>query len=303
MYKWLLSGLLKKWLHHNNQGHWTLTEDWQISLFFVTDYHLEKLNHWQSDCPALSHGQWTGWSVIIATSWDMFLESKDIENRWVSKTEDDCVPVFTKVGKSWPPNISGDKLVAPVLSHITSIYTFTAMAITVSALSYSAVFLKRHHLPSPQILSTSSFNPPAPLAYWFSIFPFLPPHLPVLQLSPSSQTHQFSLSLWGSFKQPFLFFLSLTLLLNLVSFSSLTRSKPQPCSELLKVRKWRCNVIEWWRIESMRAGSDLVREGTEAPTGSWGISALDEGFVQDLHSMMHEETILGFMICFTYTYD
>ncbi len=28
------------------------------------------------------------------------------------------------------------------------------------------------------------------------------------------------------------------------SFSSLTRSKPQPCSKLLKVRKWRCNVIE-----------------------------------------------------------
>lgn len=53
----------------------------------------------------------------------------------------------------------------------------------------------------------------------------------------------------------------------------------------------------------MKAGSDLVREGSEAPTGSWGISALDEVFVEDLHSMMYGEIILGFKICLTYMYD
>lgn len=95
-----------------------------------------------------------------------------------------------------------ERCVPPPLSHIASIDTFSVMAITVSALSYSAIS-QPPPPPQPPNPSTSSFNlhPPALPAYRFSIFPLLPPSSP---LSPSSlhllkHFQQFSLSLWVFF--------------------------------------------------------------------------------------------------------
>lgn len=152
--------------------------------------------------------------------------------------------------------VSDDELVAsesrrPVPpSHIASIDTFSATAITVSALSYSAISQTPPPPPPPQppnpihiiLQSSSSCSPGLSIFY----FPFSPPPLPpVLQLSPSSQTLPTVQPVSLRF---FLFFFNSvfhSLTRSGQSFSSLTRSKPQPCSELLKVRKWRCNVIEW----------------------------------------------------------
>lgn len=148
--------------------------------------------------------------------------------------------------RSWVGHLC--ELRSSPLFHIAFIDTFfSVMAITVSALSYSAIS-QMPPPPQPPNPSKSSFNLhlPALPAYWFSIFPLLPPPLPVLQLSPSSLT----LSTVQPVSLRFFFFFFLNSVFHSLtwsgqSFSSLTRSKPQPCSELLKVRKWRCNVIEW----------------------------------------------------------
>lgn len=140
---------------------------------------------------------------------------------------------------------------AALLSHrltSPSMDTFSAMAITVSALSYSAI---SQTPPPPQppnpihiiLQSSSSCSPGLSIFY----FPFSPSSSSLSSSTPSIFSNTLPtvqpVSLTFLKKNSFSLFHSLTQ--SGQSFSSLTRSKPQPCSELLKVRKWRCNVIEW----------------------------------------------------------
>lgn len=138
------------------------------------------MNHWQSDCPPLSRGQWGRRSVTIASSWDVFSDQRREKSGQVSITEDDLV------WKSWLQNGSEEELVTsgrccPVPpSHIISIdTTFSAMAITVGALSYSAISQTPPppQLPNPFhiiLQSSSSCSPGLSIFY----FPFYSPPLP-----------------------------------------------------------------------------------------------------------------------------
>lgn len=146
--------------------------------------------------------------------------SEEGENGRVSITEDDLV----RLGPPWPQNVSEDELVTsgsccPVpLSQIASIDTFSAMAITVSALSYSAI---SQTPPPPQppnpihiiLQSSSSCSPGLSIFY----FPFSPPPLPCPP----------ALSIFSNIlptAQP-VSFLSFTLVLSLVRVSPLWQGR------------------------------------------------------------------------------
>lgn len=170
--------------------------------------------------------------------------SEKRENRQVSITEEESV---------CPLNVSGDELVTSGSccpgppSHIAFIDMFSAMAISVGALSYSAI---SQTPPPPQppnpihiiLQSSSSCSPGVSIFH----FPSSPPPLPC---PPALSIFSNTLPTVQPVSLRFFFFFFIFCLYSLTrsgqSFSSLTRSKPQPCSELLKVRKWRCNVIEW----------------------------------------------------------
>ncbi|KAM7424604.1 hypothetical protein PAMA_000792 [Pampus argenteus] len=94
------------------------------------------------------------------------------------------------------------------------------MAITVSALSYSTITSSPAPKSLPHHPSIFILLLPQLIDFLFSLFS--PPPFPLSSISLHHLKHTSCSS----------------------SFSSLTRSKHQPCSELLKVHKWRCNAIE-----------------------------------------------------------
>lgn len=177
MNKWAFFPLLclRKWLHHNSQGRWTPSEDWHINLFPLSQtITLKKINHWQSDWSPLPRGQRGGWSVTVASSWDVFSDQRreemDMSRYQKLKVVSEDELVASESRRPVPP------------SHIASIDTFSATAITVSALSYSAISQTPPPPPPPQppnpihiiLQSSSSCSPGLSIFY----FPFSPPPLP-----------------------------------------------------------------------------------------------------------------------------
>ncbi len=125
---------------------------------------------------------------------------------------------------------------------------------TVSDRFHRYIFSDGHHRQCPKLLRnlSNATSSPAPKSHPHhpSIFILLLPRLIDFLFSlfsPSSPLSSSSLHLLKhtSYSSACLFSLFHSRTQSGQSFSSLTRSKPQPCSELLKVRKWRCNVIEW----------------------------------------------------------
>lgn len=173
------------------------SEDWHINLFPLSQtITLKKINHWQSDWSPLPRGERGGWSVTVASSWDVFSDQRrekmDMSRYQKLKVVSEDELVTSESCRPIPP------------SHIASIDTFSATAITVSALSYSAIS-QTPPPPPPQppnpihiiLQSSSSCSPGLSIFY----FPFSPPPLPLSSSSLHLLKHfqQFSLSLWVCF--------------------------------------------------------------------------------------------------------
>lgn len=154
------------WLYHNNQGLWTLTEDWQISLFFLEQTITSK--NWIIDKVIvllfLVDNEPDEVSQLLLPE-TLCWESRDRRIGWVSDTRHAYVPLSTKVGMSWPQNISGDRLVAPVLSQCLT----------------SRPSIRFQRLPSASVPETplqffsNATSSPAPKCY---------PHHPSIHLLP-----------------------------------------------------------------------------------------------------------------------
>lgn len=153
---------------------------------------LLKINQWQSECPPLCTGQSGKWSCCLFPRHGF--RSEGTQSGQVSITESDSVWVSGKVRNPVTPREPLETWCSPLGAAFLSQCLFHQCVFSdahhCQSSSYSAISLKCHLFPRPQIPSTSSFNlhPPALPAYRFSIFPFLPLLSPVLQLSPSSQT-------------------------------------------------------------------------------------------------------------------
>lgn len=249
-FSWWTNGLffpllcLRKWLHHDSQGRWTPSEDWHINLFPLSQTITLKKNKPLTKWLISSSSRTTRWMECHCREClRRVFRSEEGGNGHVSISEvKSCLR--RRAGRLWEPPSR------PTVSHRVHRYVFSHghhrqclkllrnLSNATSSSSSSAPKSHPHH-PSIFILLL-----PRLIDFLFSLFS--PSSPPVLQLSPSSQTLPTVQPV--SLRFFFIFFFNSvfhSLTRSGQSFSSLTRSKPQPCSELLKVRKWRCNVIEW----------------------------------------------------------